>query len=203
MKQQVPIGQTDYTVLVKIRDEDGAPVTGLDETDIDIAYARVETDNDVVSTNVTPAALAGLTAAHTDWGFEEVSAVDHPGLYRLDLGDAVFAAGAWSAVVTVFGTGLDPADLEFVLVDAPNNLSAAQVLAQVNAAIDTAISELGVAAPAATPTLRTALMLLYMMARNKVTVTNSAKALHNDAGTQIAAKALTDDGTTYTEAEMA
>jgi hypothetical protein len=116
VKHEVLIGQTDYTVLVKIRDTAGAAATGLDEADIDIAYARVETDNDVTTADVTPAALTALTDAHTDWGFEEVSATDHPGVYRLDIADAVFASGAWSAVVTVTGTGLDPADLEFVLV---------------------------------------------------------------------------------------
>ena len=41
------------------------------------------------------------------------------------------------------------------------------------------------AAPTATPTLRTGLMLMYMALRNK-----------------IAAKLLTDDGSDYTEAEM-
>jgi hypothetical protein len=116
LKQPVLLGQTDFTVLVKIRDTAGAPATGLTEASIDIAYARVETDNDVTTTDVTPAALSALTDAHTDWGFEEVSATDHPGLYRLDIADAVFASGAWSAVVTITGTGLDPADLEFVLV---------------------------------------------------------------------------------------
>lgn len=116
MKHEVPLGQQDYSVLVKIRTDAGAPATGLDEGDIDIAYARVETDNDVTTTDVTPAALSALTDAHTDWGFEEVSATDHPGVYRLDIADAVFASGAWSAVVSITGTGLDPADLEFVLV---------------------------------------------------------------------------------------
>lgn len=118
MKQEVLIGQTDFTVLVKIRTDAGAPATGLDEGDIDIAYARVETDNDVTTADVTPQALSALTDAHTDWGFEEVSASDHPGVYRLDIADAVFASGAWSAVVSITGTGLDPADLEFVLIAA-------------------------------------------------------------------------------------
>lgn len=116
MKQEVLIGQTDYTVLVLIRDDAGAPKTGLTEASVDIAYARVETDNDVTTADVTPAALSALTDAHTDWGFEEVSATDHPGLYRLDIADAVFASGAWTAVVSVVGTGLDPTSIEFVLV---------------------------------------------------------------------------------------
>lgn len=99
----------------------------------------------------------------------------------------------------------DPADESSIqaAIAALNNLSAAQVLTQVNAALDTAISELGVASPTATPTIRTALMLMYMALRNKVTVTSTAKKVHNDAGTSVAQKSLSDDGATYTEAEMA
>lgn len=81
----------------------------------------------------------------------------------------------------------------------------AEVESEVNDALDTAISELGVAAPTATPTLRTGLMLLYMMARNKVDVDTTgtdAMKVHNDAGTQICSKAITDDGTDYSEAKM-
>lgn len=99
--RDVLIGQTDYTVLVRIAGTDGAPETGLAHTDIDIAYSRVETDNDVTTSDVAPADLASLTAAHSDWGWEEVSSTDHPGLYRLDIADAVFASGAWEAVVTI------------------------------------------------------------------------------------------------------
>ena len=75
----------------------------------------------------------------------------------------------------------------------------------VNLALDTAIAELGVAAPAATPTLRTAQMLLYMALRNKtITQTSGTDALeiHNDAGTKITKKLLTDDGADYAEAKM-
>lgn len=76
----------------------------------------------------------------------------------------------------------------------------------VDAAIDTAIAELGVAAPTATPTLRTGMMLLYMALRNKLVVQTSgtdAIEIYNNAGTKIAAKAITDDGSDYTEDEMA
>ena len=117
--RDVVIGQTDYTVFVKILLTTGAPATGLTEASIDIAYARVETDNDVTTSDVTPAALAALTDAHTDWGFEEVSATDHPGLYRLDIADAVFASGAWEAVVTITdasGTDFYAVDVGFRLI---------------------------------------------------------------------------------------
>jgi hypothetical protein len=81
----------------------------------------------------------------------------------------------------------------------------AEVESEVNDALDTAISELGVAAPTATPTLRTGLMLLYMALRNKLVVQTSgtdAIEIYNDAGTLIAQKLITDDSSDYTEAEM-
>lgn len=57
--------------------------------------------------------------------------------------------------------------------------------------------------PSATPALRDAIMLLYMALRNEVTVEADNKTFSNDAGTVITEKALSDDGTTYTEEEMA
>jgi hypothetical protein len=117
MKQEVKQGQTDYTILILVRDDSGNAKTGLAFGDIDLAYARVEVDNDVTTTDVAPADLAGpvLSDEHLDWGFLEVSAGDHPGLYRLDIADAVFASGSWSAVVSLVGAGLEPSHCEFVL----------------------------------------------------------------------------------------
>lgn len=86
-----------------------------------------------------------------------------------------------------------------------NDVSTADVLAQVNAALDTAISELGVGIPTDTPTIRTALILMYMGLRNKVVVQTSATdalEFYNDGGTIICKKLLTDDGSDYEEAEM-
>ena len=68
--------------------------------------------------------------------------------------------------------------------------------------VDT-LAELAQAAPTATPTIKTALMLLYMIARNKLTATSTELGVYNDAGTKIAKKTLADDGTTFTESEMA
>ena len=48
-------------------------------------------------------------------------------------------------------------------------------------------------------------MLMYMALRNKLVVQTSgtdALEIYNNAGTKIAAKLLTDDGSDYTEAEM-
>lgn len=96
--------------------------------------------------------------------------------------------------------GLASANLDTQLDALPTT---SEVLAQVNAALDTAIAELGVAAPSATPTMRTGLMLLYMALRNRTTTTATAQTIQNDAGTTIATAALSDDGTTFTKAEFA
>lgn len=77
----------------------------------------------------------------------------------------------------------------------------AEVESEVNDALDTAISELGVAAPTATPTIRTALMLLYMALRNARATTASADTITNDAGTTIATATLSDNGTTFSKGE--
>jgi len=82
----------------------------------------------------------------------------------------------------------------------------AEVESEVNDALDTAIAELSQAIPTATPTVRTALMLLYMALRNRLDIDTTGasdfKEIYNDAGTVITKKTLTDDGATYSEAEM-
>lgn len=100
------IGVVDRTVLVFIPDPastTGAGKTGLAAAAVTVTYTRVETDNDVVHTDVTSSVndLSALTDAHNDWGWKEVSATLSKGLYRLDIADAVFAAGAWYGIVQV------------------------------------------------------------------------------------------------------
>ena len=81
-------------------------------------------------------------------------------------------------------------------------------LATVDANVDTLITQLTTdvaepGVPGATATVPEMIATMYGATRNKITVTSSAKAFFNDAGTQVWAKALSDDGTTYTEAEGA
>jgi hypothetical protein len=104
--EDILIGTTDRTVLVFVSDPastTGAGKTGLAAAAVTVTYTRVETDNDVVHSDVTSSLtdLSALTDAHADWGWKEVSATLSKGLYRLDIADAVFAAGAWYAVVQV------------------------------------------------------------------------------------------------------
>jgi hypothetical protein len=66
--------------------------------------------------------------------------------------------------------------------------------------VDT-ISELAQAAPAASPTVATALMLLYMALRNEFTQTATLATISNDAGTVICKSTTSDDATTFTRGE--
>lgn len=104
--EEILIGTTDRTILVYIADPastDGSGKTGLAHTDMTVSNTRVETDNDVINTDYTSSlnALTNLTDAHNDWGWKEVSATLAPGLYRLDVADALFATGAWYSVLSV------------------------------------------------------------------------------------------------------
>ncbi len=146
MKQEILLGVTDRTVLVFVPDPastDGSGKTGLAHTDMTVSATRVETDNDVVVTDYTSSlnALTNLTDAHNDWGWKEVSNTLAPGLYRLDIADAIFASGAWSAVVYVMITTSAAAasPMEFILV-AYNPLDAVRLglTALPNAAADAA-----------------------------------------------------------------
>jgi len=107
--EEMLFGSTDRTIPIFIADPastDGSGKTGVAHTDLTVSYSRVETDNDVTVSDVTSSlnALTSLTDAHNDWGWKEVSSTLAPGLYRLDVADAVFASGAWYAVVYVMLT---------------------------------------------------------------------------------------------------
>lgn len=85
-----------------------------------------------------------------------------------------------------------------------NDISATDVNTQVSDVLKTdTISEMSQGAPTATPTFEEAVMYLYMALRNKIDVTATLKEFHNDGGTVIWKKTLSDDATTYSEAEGA
>lgn len=99
---------TDRTILVFARDIiSGLGKTGLVAASINASYTRAETDNDVTIAQITETNLTALTDAHSDGGWYPVDATNAPGLYRFDLPDAVCAAGAWEAVVTIIDAGVN------------------------------------------------------------------------------------------------
>lgn len=65
------------------------------------------------------------------------------------------------------------------------------------------VAEMAQQAPPTTPTFEEAIMYLYMSLVHEGTVTSTSKTFSNNAGTVIWKKTLSDDTTTYTEAEGA
>lgn len=178
-------------------------VTAARMSELDAATSgKMANQVDLVKTD-TAAILIDTAELQTDW-------VDGG---RLDLILDIIAADTTTDIPALIATA--QLDLDKITGSDGVTLATAQalyapaipseVLTQVNAALDTAIAELGVAAPTATPTMRTGLMLLYMMARNRVDVDTTgtdAMKLYNNAGTQIASKLITDDGADYSESKL-
>lgn len=90
------------------------------------------------------------------------------------------------------------------LIAALNNLSAAQVNAEIADVIDTNTSgEPAQGAPPVTASLRTKIDWLYKFGRNKKEQTASLWSLYNDAGDTVDSKAtVSDNGTTATKEEI-
>ena len=97
---QIKAGTTDVSVVCRAIDSaDGTPETAFDHatSGIDLKYRREGAAN----VDITEAALAALTTAHTDGGVEQIG----NGYFRLDLPDAACAAGV--AGVMVHGVATD------------------------------------------------------------------------------------------------
>ena len=123
-------------------------------------------------------------------------AIDAAAIANGAIDAATFAAGAIDATAIANGA-IDAATFAAGAIDA-----AALAADAVDEIWDEAMAELAQAAPSATPTMRALLAALYMGMRNAKTVTSTTKTYANDAGTVVFKSALSDDGTTYTEAEL-
>jgi hypothetical protein len=116
-KLSITPGATDQTVYVFV--PDSASTTGGGKTGIahnaaglTCYYVRERGS----ATQLTLASLASATAAHADGGWFEVDATNMPGVYRLDLSDAILAASSRYAVVYLRGaSGMAPTLLEIDL----------------------------------------------------------------------------------------
>jgi len=109
----------DVTVYVFVLDSsetDGSGLTGLahDTSGLTCYYVRVGGSAAAVSL-----ATQTVTGAHADGGFVEVDATNLPGLYRLDLPDAVCATGVEEAALLLKGaSNMAPVVVGIELADA-------------------------------------------------------------------------------------
>ena len=97
-------GSTSKSIYVFVRDSsqtDGRGLTGLVFNTPNLAAYYVRTAG--TPTAITLATLANAQAAWSSGGFVAVDGTNMPGLYRLDVPDAVLASGVDEAYVTLRG----------------------------------------------------------------------------------------------------
>ncbi|NUQ71711.1 MAG: hypothetical protein HUU17_12950 [Chthonomonadales bacterium] len=102
-KLSMMAGSTDQTLLLFIQDStktDGSGLTGLayNTSGLTCYYARPGASAAAISL-----ASQTVTGSHTDGGFVAVDGTNMPGLYRLDIPDAVVASGVRSVVIMLRG----------------------------------------------------------------------------------------------------
>ena len=143
--------------------------------------------------------LRDLTAGADETQQTGISITYHAasGNYTLALSDisGVLTSGSvYSGVIKKAGM----IDIEIAFGVGDRYLNTA-VKTQIDTALGTdTISELGVGTPAATPTLKAAVMLLYMALRNKVTSTDSSTSIYNSSDTEIANAGITESASQVT-----
>jgi hypothetical protein len=112
-KLSIAPGTTNVTVYLFIQNSSsttGAGLTGLVFNSASLTGYYVRPLGSATSITL---ATQTVTGAHSDGGFVEVSAANMPGVYRLDLPDAICASGVRSAVVMLKGaTNMAPVTLE-------------------------------------------------------------------------------------------
>ena len=146
-------------------------------------------------TNIVLAKGVGVT------GFTDLSAAD----VRTAVGLAAANLDTQLSAINSKTTNLpaDPADASDIAASfaALNNISTAQVNAEVVDAlnVDTYAEPTGV--PAATATIVAKLGRLHQALRNRIDITSSKKTFYDDADAALWEKDLSDNGTTYSESE--
>lgn len=117
MTLQYKVGSTDKSISVFIQDSSvttGAGLTGLVYNSAGLtAYYTI---NNGSATQITLASLASATAAHTDGGFIARDGTNMPGIYRLDLPDAVLASVGEVVVHLKGATNMVPTPKELQVV---------------------------------------------------------------------------------------
>ncbi len=112
--REIKKGSTDVTLYFKMVDSaDGTPETGLTITDIDITYVR----NRATASKNDLTELGAVDGSHEDNKGKEVDGTNAPGLYRIDVENAAFAAGVDDVTLIATCAGCDPAMIEIDLVD--------------------------------------------------------------------------------------
>lgn len=118
-KLSIKAGSTDVTIYVRVLKYNSSatplqPATALTNSSITSCYYVRQRS---AATSITLNGTGAVTDAHNDGKFQKVDDTNFPGLYRLDLPDAVCATGSPYAIVNLkmASTTNAPVDLEIEL----------------------------------------------------------------------------------------
>jgi hypothetical protein len=109
MTWQIAAGSTNVIINVFVKNKtlnDGSGLTGLAFNSGSLTCYYIRPGANATVLNLVTQTVTG---AHTDGGFVEIDATNTPGLYRLDLPDAVVASGVGAVTVMLQGAA-DMAD---------------------------------------------------------------------------------------------
>lgn len=128
---------TDVTVYLFAQDSSKTTGEGLTGLAYNTASLVAYYVRPLGSATQITLATQTVTGAHSDGGFKEIDATNMPGVYRLDLPDAVCATGVPSALVMLKGaTNLAPVLLEIQLTDFDLNTAAITAAGVADAILD-------------------------------------------------------------------
>lgn len=180
MTIQYKVGSTDKSISVFIQDSSvttGAGLTGLVYNTANLtAYYTI---NNGSATQITLASLASATAAHTDGGFIARDGTNMPGIYRLDLPDAVLASVGEVVVHLKGATNMVPTPKELQVVA---NITSDVIAA--TTAIETDTQDIQSRLPAALVSGRIDASV-GAMANNTITAAAAASDFGTEVGTAV------------------
>jgi hypothetical protein len=163
--------------------------TGSYENDLNSFSPGQEADIATQIANALNTAIPGSPTANSI--FERVKAIDD----KLPTG----TISDFDETANNVNLGASQTGVTIGTVNALGSTAQSQVNDQVLDVLATdTVSELS-AIPAATPTMRQILMLLYMAIRNKRTASTSEEKIHTASGTAIATATVSDSGTIFTK----
>lgn len=111
---------SSHSEFIVFRDSmTGLGKTGIAFGDVTGSYVRQRS----ARVSITMASLAAATTAWTSGGWFEIDATNMPGLYRFDVPDNAFAAGADQVVVSAKATGAITEYKEFRLVEIDDQIA--------------------------------------------------------------------------------
>ena len=141
-KLAIKKASTDVTTYVFIQDSSkttGEGLTGLAYNTASLVGYYVRPKGSATAITL---ATQTVTGDHSDGGFKEIDATNMPGVYRLDLPDAVCATGVPSVVVMLKGAAnMSPVVLEIQLTDFDLNTAAITAAAIADAVWDEATAD--------------------------------------------------------------